>query len=72
MKVGIPTEIKEDENRVAITPSGVAAFVSHGRMATSLSFRPAQGPGVPSPTKSTGTRVPPSRLMPVGSGNGPS
>ena len=30
MTVGIPTEIKEDENRVAITPSGVAAFVSHG------------------------------------------
>lgn len=30
MRVGIPTEIKEDENRVAITPSGVAAFASHG------------------------------------------
>ena len=28
MRVGIPTEIKEDENRVAITPSGVAAFVA--------------------------------------------
>ena len=30
MQVGIPTEIKEDESRVAITPSGVAAFVTHG------------------------------------------
>ena len=30
MRVGVPTEIKEDENRVAITPSGVAAFRQHG------------------------------------------
>ena len=30
MRVGIPTEVKQDENRVAITPSGVAAFASHG------------------------------------------
>ena len=30
MLVGIPAEIKEDENRVAITPSGVAAFTTHG------------------------------------------
>ena len=30
MRVGIPTEIKEDENRVAMTPSGVAAFRLHG------------------------------------------
>ena len=30
MRVGIPTEIKEDENHVAITPSGVAAFKQHG------------------------------------------
>ena len=30
MRVGIPTEIKEDENRVAIAPSGVAAFQAHG------------------------------------------
>ena len=26
VRVGIPTEVKEDENRVAITPSGVAAL----------------------------------------------
>jgi len=30
MIVGIPKEIKTDEQRVAIVPSGVAAFVSHG------------------------------------------
>ena len=30
MRVGIPTEVKPDENRVAITPAGVAAFSSHG------------------------------------------
>jgi len=30
MIVGIPKEIKEEENRVAITPSGVAALISHG------------------------------------------
>ncbi|MGH7774678.1 MAG: alanine dehydrogenase, partial [Candidatus Binatia bacterium] len=30
MIVGVPKEIKEEENRVAVTPTGVAAFVSHG------------------------------------------
>ena len=30
MRVGIPTELKEDESRVAITPSGVVAFTGHG------------------------------------------
>ena len=30
MVVGIPTELKSDENRVAITPSGVVAFVADG------------------------------------------
>ena len=30
MRVGIPTEVKPDESRVAITPSGVAAFHTHG------------------------------------------
>ncbi len=30
MRVGIPKEIKAEENRVAITPSGVAALVAHG------------------------------------------
>ena len=30
MRIGIPTEIKADEHRVAITPSGVAAFGARG------------------------------------------
>lgn len=30
MKVGVPKEIKPGENRVAMAPSGVAAFVAHG------------------------------------------
>jgi alanine dehydrogenase len=30
MIIGVPKEIKEEENRVAITPAGVSAFVSHG------------------------------------------
>ena len=30
MKVGIPKEIKNNENRVSVTPSGVAEFVKNG------------------------------------------
>ena len=30
MRVGVPTEVTADENRVAVTPSGVAAFCAHG------------------------------------------
>jgi alanine dehydrogenase len=30
MRIGVPREIKAEEKRVAITPSGVAALVSHG------------------------------------------
>ena len=30
MIVGVLKEIKEEENRVAVTPTGVAAFISHG------------------------------------------
>lgn len=30
MVVGVPREIKEEERRVALTPAGVAALVSHG------------------------------------------
>jgi alanine dehydrogenase len=30
MRIGVPTEIKADENRVAITPEGVAALTAHG------------------------------------------
>ena len=30
MRVGVPKEIKADENRVALTPSGTAALIAHG------------------------------------------
>src|SRR4051794_31416419 len=30
MKVGVPTEIKTDEYRVAMTPAGVRGLVEHG------------------------------------------
>ena len=30
MRVGIPKEIKDNENRVGMTPSGVAELVRHG------------------------------------------
>ena len=30
MKVGVPTEIKADEYRVAITPAGVREMAEHG------------------------------------------
>jgi alanine dehydrogenase len=30
MKVGVPTEIKTDEYRVAITPAGVRELTEHG------------------------------------------
>lgn len=30
MKIGIPTEVKNNENRVALTPAGVKTFTKHG------------------------------------------
>ena len=30
MLIGVPKEIKADENRVALTPSGAIAFTAHG------------------------------------------
>ena len=30
MRVGIPKEIKDNENRVGMTPAGVAELVKHG------------------------------------------
>ena len=32
MKVGIPKEIKNNENRVGMTPAGVAEMVAHGHV----------------------------------------
>src|SRR5436190_13645558 len=34
MRVGVPKEIKADENRVALTPSGAAALIAHGHQVT--------------------------------------
>src|SRR4029453_15971444 len=46
MRIGIPKEIKAEEKRVAITPSGVAALTSHGH--TVLIERAAGlGSGIP-------------------------
>ena len=39
MKVGVPTEIKTDEYRVALTPAGVRELVEHGHGSPS---RPAR------------------------------
>ena len=30
MIIGVPKEIKNNENRVAVTPAGVSEFVRHG------------------------------------------
>ena len=30
MKIGVPTEIKSDEYRVAVTPAGVRELTEHG------------------------------------------
>jgi len=30
MRIGVPREVKEDENRVAVTPGGVSGLVAHG------------------------------------------
>ena len=46
MLVGIPTEVKEDENRVAITPAGVAAFVADDH-AVVIQARAGAGSGIP-------------------------
>lgn len=32
MRIGIPKEIKNNENRVAITPSGVTELVKNGHL----------------------------------------
>ena len=32
MIIGVPKEIKNNENRVALTPAGVAEFKKHGHL----------------------------------------
>jgi alanine dehydrogenase len=43
MKVGIPTEIKADEYRVAITPAGVREMIEHGHQVLVQAFPDAGG-----------------------------
>jgi alanine dehydrogenase len=45
MIVGIPKEIKAEENRVAITPAGVSALVAHGH-AVVIERRAGEGSGL--------------------------
>ena len=52
MKIGIPKEIKDNENRVGMTPAGVAELIRHGHHVISiivnnqLIIRSASVPGI--------------------------
>ena len=46
MKIGVPKEIKAEETRVAITPSGVAALVAHGHEVV-IEHNAGQGSSIP-------------------------
>ncbi len=46
MKIGIPKEIKAEETRVAITPSGVSALVAHGHEVV-IEHTAGQGSSIP-------------------------
>ena len=46
MIVGVPKEIKADENRVGMAPSGVGAFVGHGHTVL-IESRAGLGSGIP-------------------------
>lgn len=46
MVIGVPKEIKADENRVAIVPSGVGAFVAHGHTVV-VERGAGEGSGIP-------------------------
>jgi alanine dehydrogenase len=48
MIVGVPREIKEEENRVALTPSGVGALVAHGHTVL-VEHRAGLGSSFPDP-----------------------
>jgi alanine dehydrogenase len=46
MKIGVPKEIKAEETRVAITPSGVSALVAHGHEVV-IEQNAGQGSSIP-------------------------
>ena len=55
MKIGVPSEVKNNEFRVAITPAGVHDLV--GRTDTRCSSRPARATARRSPTTTTARRA---------------
>ena len=63
MKVGVPTEIKTDEYRVALTPAGVRELVEHGHEVVVQAGRRARAPRSTTPT--TSRRAPRSSPTPT-------
>ncbi len=59
MKIGIPKEIKAEETRVAITPSGVSALVAHGHEVF-VEHTAGQGSSIPDDLyRAAGARIAP-------------
>ena len=54
MKVGVPTEVKSDEYRVALTPAGVRELVDAGH---EVFVQSGAGEGSGSPTRPTRRRA---------------
>src|SRR5437867_883498 len=60
MIIGVPKEVKAEENRVAITPAGVSALVSHGHRVL-IERNAGAGSGLPDAQyRAAGARVLPS------------
>ena len=53
MKVGVPTEVKADEYRVALTPSGVRELADHGHevLVQAAPARARRSPTTPTPRR---------------------
>src|SRR5215467_8246509 len=62
MRIGIPKEIKAEETRVAITPSGVSALIAHGHEVF-IEHAAGQGSSIPDDLY----RAAGARLMPTAS-----
>ena len=59
MKVGVPTEIKQDEYRVALTPAGVRELVEHGHEVV-IQAGAGEGSAIPDPEfEAQGARIAP-------------
>lgn len=60
MKIGVPKEIKAEETRVAITPSGVSALIAHGHDVC-VEHNAGQGSSIPDDLyRAAGARILPS------------